>query len=188
MQDTEDWALAFRARDGDTDAFARLVRRYQRPVVHFCARMTGSLEDAEDVAQEVFLGLHRSLPTLEPRARLSTLLFGIARNLSLNCIRNGKRRGRDRMVSLDAAVVEHAGGVTPDRHAQASELGSLLEAALLRLPEDQREVLLLREFEHMDYGAIAETVGCPVGTVRSRLARARESLRRELEAWDQNGC
>lgn len=184
MQDMEDWALAFRARDGDTDAFARLVRRYQRPVVHFCARMTGSLEDAEEVAQEVFLGLHRSLPTLEPRARLSTLLFGIARNLSLNVIRNGKRRGRGRMVSLEAAAVEHAGGVTPDRHAQASELGALLEAALLRLPEDQREVLLLREFEHMDYGEIAETVGCPVGTVRSRLARARESLRRELEAWD----
>mgnify|MGYP001012871027 CR=1 FL=1 len=84
MRDLDDWALIARAQSGNTEAFATLVRRYQTPVIHFCYRMVGSRQDAEDVAQEVFVRLHRYLARLAPQAKFSTVLFGMARNLTLN--------------------------------------------------------------------------------------------------------
>lgn len=78
MSDADDWALVERARGGDMPAFASLVRRYQTPVIHFCQRMCGSLPDAEDLAQESFVRLYRHLPRLQPKARFSTVMFGIA--------------------------------------------------------------------------------------------------------------
>ena len=101
MQDLDDWALVARAQSGDSDAFAVLVRRYQAPLIHFCYRMAGSRQDAEDIAQEVFVRLHRYLARLNPHAKFSTVLFGIARNLTLNYLRDMARRGRGRTQPLD---------------------------------------------------------------------------------------
>ena len=187
MPDKDDWALAARARDGDAGAFALLVRRYQQPILHFCLRMVGARGDAEDLAQDVFVSLHRNIGRIEPRARLSTLLFGIARNLALNHLRDGRRRGRDTAVSLEAAGLDPPSRDRPDRRAQAAETGALLEQLLDRLPPEQKEALVLREFNGLDYAAIAEIAGCPVGTVRSRLARARETLRRDWRSMDKAG-
>jgi len=104
MSEVGDWDLVARARSGDTAAFAELVRRYQTPVIHFCLRMTGSIQDAEELAQDTFVRVHRYLARLTPRARFSTLLFGVARNLTLNFLRDAKRRGRGRTLPLDAAA------------------------------------------------------------------------------------
>lgn len=184
MQEMDDWILAARARNGDQAAFTALVRRYERPIVHFCARMIGNTADAEDVAQECFLSLHRSLGRIEPRARFSTLLFGIARNLTLNHLRDGRRRGRHMARPVEGLESEPASADRPDRRALAAEIGTVLAAAMDELAPEHREVLVLREMNQLDYETIADIVGCPIGTVRSRLARAREALRLRLTEKD----
>ena len=181
MHELDDWELVARTRAGDVDAFAVLVRRYQGPVISFCWRMLGSTQDAEDVAQECFVRLHRHIHRLEPRARFSTVLFGIARNLALNYLRDARRRGRDTAAHLNETVVVPESGDRPDQQARLKEIESALEQALAALSTDHREVLVLREFQGLDYESIAKVLGCRVGTVRSRLHRARLELRDALK-------
>lgn len=177
MRDLDDWALVARAQSGDSDAFALLVHRYHAPVIHFCYRMAGSRQDAEDVAQEVFLRLHRYLNRLNPQAKFSTVLFGIARNLTLNYLRDMKRRGRGRTQSLEGQAELESGSGRPGHDARMREIESHLEAAMARLTPEHRMIVHLREIEGMDYDGIAEVLHCRKGTVKSRLARAREQLR-----------
>lgn len=184
MSEPSDWALVAEARTGDPDAFAELVRRYQRPVIHFCRRMIGSRQDAEDLAQESFVRVYRHLSRLRPEAQFSTVLFGVARNVTLNFIRDSARRGRGRTRSLtrqdetQEPVIERER--RPDRESRLREIEAAIEAALDRLPPKFREIIVLREFNHLDYDAIAKVVRCRKGTVKSRLARAREQLRLQL--------
>jgi RNA polymerase sigma-70 factor (ECF subfamily) len=182
---TDDWDLIAQAKLGDMDAFAKLVARYQRPVIHFCQRMVGSRQDAEDIAQDSFVRVYRYLDRLEPAAKFSTLLFGIARNLALNFIRDSGRRGRTVTHSLtnddqreQLIEDEH---LRPDRTARLKEIDEMIEAGLALLSPKHREVLILRELQGMDYSSIAEVVKCRKGTVKSRIARAREQLRLHME-------
>lgn len=180
MTEPDDWDLVQRAQLGHEDAFAQLVRRYQVPVVRFCERMTASLPDAEDLAQETFVRVYRHLNRLEPHARFSTVLFGIARNITLNHLRDSGRRGRGRSVVLDDQQRETRPQNDPTRGARLSEMQGMLQAALQKLSPDHREIVLLREVEGMEYDEIATVLGCQRGTVKSRLARAREQLRLNL--------
>ncbi len=182
MSGVDDWQLVARAQAGDMNAFADLVRRYQAPVMQFCLRMVGSVQDAEDLAQEAFVRVHRHLHRLEPRARFMTVLFGIARNLALNALRDSGRRGRGRTASLDMVPPVGDESMRPDHAARLREVESVILAALEAVSPEHREVLILREMNGLDYDAIAEVVGCPKGTVRSRLARAREQLRLQVIA------
>lgn len=174
-----------RARDGDAGAFEELVQRYERPVIHFCQRMVRSREDAEDIAQESFVRVYRYLGRLKPSAKFSTLLFGIARNLTLNFLRDTGRRGRGVTYSLteddnsERALEdeEHR----PDREARLHEIDRMIEQGMEMLSPKHREVLVLRELQGLDYNSIAEIVKCRKGTVKSRIARAREQLRQKLE-------
>lgn len=177
MTSVEDWELVSRAACGDKDAFALLVRRYQRPIIHFCYRMTGSLPDAEDVAQETFVNLYRSLGRLRRESAFSTLVFCYARNAALNHLRGAGRlqRRQDAYRREQTGAGSSAG--RPDTQAQVKDLSAGIEAGLAALAPEFREVIVLREFQGLDYRNIAEVIGCPVGTVRSRLARAREQVR-----------
>ncbi len=185
MSDTSDWDLIEKARSGDMVAFSELVRRYERPVVHFCQRMIGSREDAEDLAQDSFVRVYRYLDRLTQRAKFSTLLFGIARNLTLNFIRDSSRRGRGTTFSLtDDENIERSlvdDSRRPDREARLHEIDGMLKAGLAQLSPKHREVLVLRELQGLDYSSIAKIVKCRKGTVKSRIARARDQLRRHLE-------
>lgn len=185
MSDTADWDLIEKARSGDMAAFSELVRRYERPVVHFCQRMIGSREDAEDLAQDSFVRVYRYLDRLTPTAKFSTLLFGIARNLTLNFIRDSGRRGRGTTFSLtDDENAERSlddDTLRPDRAARLHEIDGMLEAGLALLSPKHREVLVLRELNGLDYSTIAKIVKCRKGTVKSRIARARDQLRLHLE-------
>lgn len=185
MSDHSDWDLVALANDGDMDAFAELTRRYQRPVIHFCQRMVKSREDAEDIAQESFVRVFRYLDRLTPSAKFSTLLFGIARNLTLNFIRDAGRRGRGVTYSIyeddgQERVLKDE-SLRPDRAARLNEIESMIDEGLSMLTPKHREVLVLREINGLDYTTIAEIVRCRKGTVKSRLARARQQLRQNLE-------
>lgn len=181
MNEMDDWELVARAQAGDTHAFAVLVRRYQTPVVHFCQRMAGSLQDAEDLAQEAFVRLHRHLHHLQPRAKFATLLFGIARNLTLNHLRDARRAGRNLQDPLDLQPLRDETAARPDQQARLREIEALLHRGIEALSVEHREVLLLREMQGLDYESIAKITGCRAGTVKSRIARAREQLRLRLE-------
>ena len=184
MNEPSDWELVALARTGDDQAFARLVRRYQQGVVAFCQRMVGSRDDAEDLAQDSFIRVYRYLAGLRPEAKFSTALFGIARNLTLNFLRDAGRRGRGKTCSLtseDAAqqpVRDPAN--SPEHRARLHEIETMLERALEGVSPEHREVLVLRELNGLDYEAIAAVTKCRKGTVKGRLARAREQLRIQL--------
>ena len=177
----QEWHLVERAQQGDIDAFTLLVRRYQQPVVHFCQRMLASTQDAEDVAQETFVRLYRYLGRLQPDAKFSTVLFGIARNLTLNHLRDSKRRGRGATDPIET----HAGladkSRRPDASARLGEIQAVVEKGLQELSPEHREVLVLREINGLDYEAIARVLDCRIGTVKSRIARARDQLQARIK-------
>ncbi len=184
MSGIPDWDLVARARTGDMESFARLVHRYEGPLIHFCYRMVGSHQDAQDLAQESFVRVYRYLDRLQPEAKFSTALFGMARNLTLNFLRDSARRGRGKHWSLHENIDEVRSladeSHRPDREARLREIEQVLEEALSSLSPEHREVLILREIQGLDYDAIAAIVRCRKGTVKSRLARAREQLRTRL--------
>jgi len=175
----DDWILIARAKSGDAEAFAVLVRRYQASVFRFCEGLLASREDAEEVTQDCFVTLYRALHRLEPRAQFTTLLFGSARNLALNRLRDRRRR-QHREQDPRAAAATTTPCATPDAVCSAEELAGVIREALDTVPEPFRSAFLLREEANMDYASIAETLGCPTGTVRSRIARAREIIRAKL--------
>ncbi len=182
MMQVEDWPLVMQAARGDMDAFTQLIRRYQQPVIGFCYRMTGSRSDAEDVAQETFMRLYRALKRLKPQVSFTTVVFGIARNAALNHLRGRGRHAR-KIAAFEQAVPWPANQAPrPDHSAYSRDVAALLEAGLAALPLELREALVLREYQGFDYQRIADVLGCPVGTVRSRIARAREQLRRYVLA------
>jgi len=183
MVEMDDWKLITQAARGNMDAFTKIVQRYQKPIIGFCYHMTGSQMDAEDAAQESFVRLYTALPRLRPDKPFSTVLFAIARNTSLNHIRSRSRHQR-RLEAMKNEPPENPIR-QPDRHAQAGDIKEALKKIMETLPIEYKEALVLREYQGFDYQHISEILACPVGTVRSRLARARELVRTQLTAYGE---
>lgn len=174
MRAEDDNALAALARGGDRPAFAELVRRHQDRVFRFLLRLTGSRDDALDLAQDAFLRAWQALPGWRPEAKFGTWLFQIARNAAFDLLR---RRGVVEIATEpDALPVQWRPGDDPFVRLDAIQRLRLLEQALAGLSAEHREILLLREIEQMAYDEIAATLGLTEGTVKSRLARARTAL------------
>jgi RNA polymerase sigma-70 factor (ECF subfamily) len=187
----EDRRLVDRAKAGDVEAFETLVRRYQRWVFTLALRMLGDRLDAEDMAQEVFLKAYRGLAGFRGGARFSTWLYAIASHHCLNYLtsRTAQLR-RLRPVDEPAAgpgaaassaldrIADEAPG--PDAAAEQRELRRAIQEELLQLTEDHRIVVVLRDIHGMPYEDIADTLGIELGTVRSRLHRARMELKTRL--------
>lgn len=170
-----------RAQRGEVAAFSELVARYQDRIYRFLMRMTRSQEDAREMTQETFLNAYQALSRWRPDARLSTWLFRIARNQALDRLR---RAQHVEFVALDDAQIEHipASTPTPEASLQARQRIEALEAALARLSVEHREILLLRDIEEMPYEDIATVLGINLGTVKSRIARARTGLMQHMPA------
>ncbi len=174
-------------RQGKPGAFDAIVRAHQDRVYAFCARMLSDREEALDVAQEVFLSAYRNLDRFREEASLSTWLLKIAANRSLNRIRQRSSRAA-REVSYpesplrdDPPFQPHAPEEgRPDRIAEIREMGKILEHALHRIDADSRWLMLLSDVEGFTYEEVAAMAGIPVGTVKSRLHRARMALRKIL--------
>jgi len=164
--------------------FDEVYERFRRPVWRLARRMTGSEEDAGDATQEIFLRIWRGLPGFRGEAKLSTWVFQIAWNyLRLHRRRAGRQPPFAASSDELALVVERVPdrGPDPERHAAASHELERVEEAIDRLPEQFRVVLWLRDGEGRSYEEVAEVLEVPIGTVRSRLSRARQALKGELE-------
>lgn len=183
-----DEALVARARGGDAAAFDALVVRHQDRVFNMALRLLNHREDALDVSQEIFLTVFKALHRFEGKARFSTWLYRVTVN---RCRDELRRRGmvkHTRPQSLEARrdpdterrADPPSADPAPPELAQARETGELVTAAIAGLPDEARETLVLRDVEGLRYEEIAEVLGIPVGTVRSRLNRARTLLRERL--------
>jgi RNA polymerase sigma-70 factor (ECF subfamily) len=170
-----------RLRAGDAPAFEELVMTYQHRVFGVALRMLGNRAEAEDVAQEAFVRAHRALGEFRGDAKLSTWLYAITSRLCLNRLASGERRmarqGEDALLRLSDA------GPRPDAALERRELETALGRAIAELPEDRRIVVVLRDIEGLSYEEIAQVLELPLGTVRSRLHRARAELKEKLERF-----
>lgn len=192
--DATDEMLMVRYQRGDRQAFADLVRRHSRPMYNFVLRQLRDPGVAEEVTQEVFLRVVQKAAEFKHEARFSTWLYTIARN---HCIDQVRRQAHRRHVSLDGPAASgdtrSLGEVVPDRHPRASAerstagaevLSSILRAVDL-LPDDQREVFLMREVANLPFREIAEITDTPENTVKSRMRYALERLREALADFEE---
>ena len=180
-----DQLLVERVQKGDRAAYDVLVRKYQHKIIKLISRYVRDQSDAMDVAQEAFIKAYRALPNFRGDSAFYTWLYRIAINTAKNyLVAEGRRpvdQGLDPQDSEQyetQARLKH--GDTPEGMALTEEIRATVEDAIDALPDDLRTAIILRELEGMSYEEIAETMECPVGTVRSRIFRAREAISEKL--------
>lgn len=175
--------LVIRAQRGERAAFGELVTRYMQRAYYTALGLVGNHDDALDLSQEAFARAFRARATIDAERPFFPWLYQIIRRLCFNHTRDQ----RSRRLKLEAAgswLSDTTMGrrpLSPDQAAERAELRAHVGAAIERLPEREREALVLREFEELRYREIAEVLGIPIGTVMSRLYRARRSLARDIE-------
>jgi RNA polymerase sigma-70 factor, ECF subfamily len=180
-----DLMLVERVQQGDRSAFDLLVLKYQHKVVKLVGRFVSNTADAEDIAQEAFIKAYRALPAFRGDSAFYTWLYRIAINTAKNAIVSTRRRPAELDIDTQDAEqferhVQLREGDTPEGLALTEEIRQYVEAAIADLPEDLRTAIVLRELDGLSYEEIAEAMDCPVGTVRSRIFRAREAIDRKL--------
>ena len=175
-----DQQLVQRAKRGDLRAFDLLVLKYQGRIGALVSRYIADAGEVEDVTQEAFIKAYRALSKFRGDSAFYTWLYRIAANAAKNhLVAKGRRPGADATIE-DAEAFDDGGLVSetssPEAMAMGDELAAVVEQSLQALPEELRAALTLRELEGLSYDDIAEVLGCPVGTVRSRIFRAREAI------------
>lgn len=169
------------AANGDEEAFAQLVRLHENKVYHLALRLCGSPEDAMDVAQDAFLAAWRGLPNFRGEAGFSTWLYRLVNNAAIDHLRKTKKQQSDVSLDDDEGRLELPdGGPGPQETAEGGELRTAVAAGLDLLGDDHRQVLVLREIQQLSYDEISDALGLDLGTVKSRLSRARSALRKIL--------
>lgn len=180
-------ALIQRCAAGEQSACAELVASHERMVFQLALHLIGDRDEALDLSQEVFLRVFRTLPAFRGQSALRTWIYRIAINQARNRLRWWRRRRRSDQVQLEQHMRDHGelrqpgDGDNPDRAFVRQEMAARLWAALDALPFDQRTVIVLREIDGLSYEEIADSLNVAIGTVKSRLTRARQTLRRELQ-------
>ncbi|HJR18686.1 MAG TPA: sigma-70 family RNA polymerase sigma factor [Actinomycetota bacterium] len=177
MSDADEQALLDRARAGDPAAFDEVVDLYERRVFAVAMRIVRNHEDARDVTQEVFVTALRALKGFRGDAQLSTWFHRVAVNASLDLVRKRKRREHS---SVDDLSDQPSAAPGPEAEAIASVRAREVHRALGALPPEQRALIVMHDLQDLDYAECAEVLGIPLGTVKSRLHRARLALAREL--------
>jgi RNA polymerase sigma-70 factor (ECF subfamily) len=184
--DDTDQELVRRVQAGDQSAFNLLVLKYQHRVLKLVGRFVNDPTEAEDVAQEAFLKAYRALASFRGDSAFYTWLYRIAINTAKNALVSHRRRPVDFDLDLqDPDQYERQGKLkeadTPEGVLLTDEIRAVVEEAMEQLPEDLRTAIVLREVEGLSYEEIAAAMDCPVGTVRSRIFRAREAIDRALK-------
>jgi RNA polymerase sigma-70 factor (ECF subfamily) len=194
VESTDDRPLVSRAQAGDTAAFEALVRRYEGWVFTLALRLVGDRGEAEDMAQDVFLKAYRGLPRFKGAARFSTWLYAIASHHCLNQLEARRRRpsqfgwGGERRNDAGKdppALLERLADQAPraDALLERADLARIVQAELRNLTEEHRIILILRDIQGLSYEEIAETLRLELGTVRSRLHRARMEMKARLTPY-----
>ena len=182
-----DAALVKRAQAGDKRAFELLVTKYQRRILRLLGRILHNQSDVEDIAQETFLKAYRALPKFRNESACYTWLYRIAVNTARNHISSKHNQVfvSDQIESQDGetfSLLDNlTDGETPETHMHNREIIEALQIALDELPEQLRQAIVLRELEGLSYEEISTAMDCPVGTVRSRIFRAREAISERLK-------
>ena len=190
-----DTVLVLRCQEDDCEAFDEIVARYKDGIYNYIRRMISNRDDAEDLAQEVFVRAFGAIKSFRREANLRTWLYRIATNL---CVDKYRRAALERQLIAPSQREQSGNGESrpvelpdsthdPRRVFERTELQTEVHKALSRLPEKLRAAVLLYDLEGMSYDEIAETVGCPVGTVKSRLFNARVQLRHLLRPYVEAG-
>ncbi|PPD38812.1 MAG: RNA polymerase sigma factor RpoE [Methylobacter sp.] len=180
-----DEELVVRVQQGDKKAYDLLVVKYQHKIVQLVNRYLKDPSEAQDVAQEAFIKAYRAIGSFRGDSTFYTWLYRIAINTAKNYLVSRSRRSSQYEVDIqDAEAMENApqlqGTDTPERLLLNEEIIKAIKLAIDNLPEEMRTAIMLREFEGMSYEEIAEAMDCPVGTVRSRIFRAREAIDNKL--------
>jgi len=186
MSQEEDQQLVERVQRGDKRAFDLLVLKYQHKILSLVTRFVRDHHEAQDVSQEAFIKAYRALPNFRGESAFYTWLYRIAINAAKNQLASRARRPREVDASIEEVEFyegEHAlkDIDSPERLLLRDEIESTVNRSIQQLPEDLRMALSLREFEGLSYEDIAEVMQCPVGTVRSRIFRAREAVDKALQ-------
>lgn len=181
-----DTRLVKLARKGDHHAFAEIVSLYKDKLYHLAYRMTGSRQEAEDVVQDTFLRVFKNLDSFDEKQKFSTWIFRIATNQCIDRLRKKRK-----MYSLDAESSDHEGfdgyammpgdDRTPERELLLSETQELIQKAMETLPPKYKSVMILRYMQDLSLQEISDVMGMPVTTVKTRVHRGREFLRKRLE-------
>ena len=188
-----DQQLVARVQKGDSRAFDLLVLKYQHKIFSLIGRYVHDAGEVQDVAQEAFIKAYRALPKFRGDSQFYTWLYRIAVNTAKNHLVSRSRRPPGSDVEVEDAEYYEGGGAlrdieTPESSLFGAELKQVVEGAIGDLPDDLRTAVTLREFDGLSYEDIAEIMDCPVGTVRSRIFRAREAIdiqvRRQLDGDD----
>jgi RNA polymerase sigma-70 factor (ECF subfamily) len=187
----DDEQLMWRVKmQDDPQSFARLVVRWEKPIQRLCARMTGDMHRAEDLAQIAFTRVFMRRAEWQPVGKFSTFLWRVALNLCHDELRKTQRRGECSLDELnedaalsDAFAVEER---SPDLQADSRERGELVRKALLELVSHYRDVIVLRHYEGLKFREIAEVLDIPEGTVKSRMAEGLEQLNRLLKHLNED--
>jgi RNA polymerase sigma-70 factor (ECF subfamily) len=180
-----DQDLVRRVQQGDKSAFDLLVIKYQHKIVHLVNRYVKDPTEAQDVAQDTFIKAYKALGEFRGESAFYTWLYRIAINTAKNYLLSRSRRHSDYEVDMqDAEQIENAPQLkdieTPENQLMNDQIIEVIKSAIEKLPEEMRIAIMLREFEGMSYEEIAEAMDCPIGTVRSRIFRAREAIDEQL--------
>ncbi|WP_169294105.1 RNA polymerase sigma factor RpoE [Advenella sp. EE-W14] len=182
-----DAELVARVQKGDKRAFDLLVLKYQRKIMRLLARMLNNQAEIEDIAQETFIKAYRALPQFRGESAFYTWLYRIAINTARNWLSSNQRKMlvSDTFETKEGETFSQSDNLididTPESRMVSSEIAQTVNKAIEELPEDLRTAIVLREIEGLSYEEIAQTMECPIGTVRSRIFRAREAIAARLK-------
>jgi RNA polymerase sigma-70 factor, ECF subfamily len=175
-----------RVRQGETDAFETLVRRYQKPIFNLVYRMLGDYDEAAEIAQEAFLSAYRSIGQFRGDANFSTWLYRIAFNHA-STRRKSMANWQQRTVPIDTTEPVSDRHFDPAETAERKEIQERVQTALNSLEPDDARIILMKDLQDMAYEDLARTLEIPVGTVKSRLHRARQALKARLAPYLNSG-
>ncbi len=182
---SEEKKLINECKKGNREAFDKLVLQYQDMVVNFAYSMLSNREDAYDAAQEIFIKVYKNITTFEEKSAFTTWLFRISSNVCKDILR--KRQIRSNSVSLDSGDFDDEGfeiedsRYTPEAAIEQSEKQQLVRKALSEIKTEYREIIVYCDLEERSYEEASKILGCPIGTIKSRLSRARIALKNKLE-------
>jgi len=181
-----DQALVERVQQGDKKAFDILVLKYQHRIIKLVARFVRNGDEVQDVAQESFIKAYRALKNFRGDSAFYTWLYRIAINTAKNYLVSASRRATTSAVDVEDAEQYDSGDwlreyATPEKELLAAEIKQVINKAIAELPADLKEAVTLREMEGLSYEEIADVMDCPIGTVRSRIFRARDAIDKQLK-------